>query len=42
MLLQGLVAGMIGPGPGLWLVTTIVGLAFLWLWLTMLHEAERG
>jgi Yip1 domain len=42
MLLQGLVAGMIGPGPGLWLMTTIVGLAFLWLWLTMLHEAERG
>lgn len=42
MLLQGLVAGMIGPGPALWLVTTVVGLAFLWLWLTMLHEAERG
>jgi hypothetical protein len=42
MLLQGLVAGMIGPGPGLWLVITLVGAAFLWLWLTMLHEAERG
>jgi hypothetical protein len=42
MLLQGLVAGMIGPGPALWLVTTAAGLAFLWLWLTMLHEAERG
>jgi hypothetical protein len=40
MLLQGLVAGMIGPGPGLWLVSGVVGIAFLWLWLTMLHEAE--
>ena len=42
MLLQGLVAGMIGPGPGYVLVSTLTGLAFLWLWLTMLHEAERG
>lgn len=42
MLLQGLVGGMIGPGPGLWLVSGLVGVAFLWLWLTMLHEAETG
>lgn len=42
MLLQGLVIGMIGPGPALWAVNILVGLAFLWLWLTMLHEAERG
>jgi hypothetical protein len=42
MLVQGLVAGMIGPGPGHWLVTLAVGLAFLWLWFNMLHEAERG
>ena len=42
MLLQGLVAGMVGAGPGLWLVNAAVGLGFLWLWLTMLHEAERG
>lgn len=42
MLLQGLVIGMIGPGPALWAVNIVVGLAFLWLWLTMLHEAERG
>lgn len=42
MLLQGMVGGMIGPGPGLWGVTSLVGLAFLWLWLTMLHEAEKG
>jgi hypothetical protein len=42
MLLQGLVAGMIGPGPGLWLIVVIVGLAFFWLWLTMLHEVEKG
>ncbi|MBA3908761.1 MAG: YIP1 family protein [Rhodobacter sp.] len=42
MLLQGLVAGIIGPGPALGLVTTVAGGAFLWLWLTMLHEAEHG
>lgn len=42
MLLQGLVAGMIGPGPALSLVTLAIGLGFLWLWFTLLHEAERG
>lgn len=42
LLLQGLVSGMIGPGPALRLVSSLVGLAFLWLWLTMLHEAELG
>ena len=41
MLLQGLTAGMIGQGPALWLVSGLVGVAFLWLWLTMLHEVER-
>lgn len=41
MLLQGLVAGMIGPGPALWAVNVVVGLAFLWLWILMLIEAER-
>jgi hypothetical protein len=41
-LLQGLVAGMIGPGPALTLVTVVVGVAFLWLWTTLLREAERG
>jgi hypothetical protein len=42
LLLQGLVAGMIGTGPGLWLVSLALAGSFLWLWLTMLHEAERG
>ncbi len=42
MLLQGMIAGMIGPGPAVWAVSTVVGVALLWLWLTMLHEAERG
>jgi hypothetical protein len=41
-LFQGLVAGMIGPGPSLTLVTVVVGVAFLWLWITLLREAERG
>jgi hypothetical protein len=40
MLLQGLVAGMIGAGPALWVVSAGVGIGFLWLWLTMLHEVE--
>ena len=42
MLLQGLVAGMIGSGPALTLVTLFAGVAFLWLWATLLHEAELG
>lgn len=42
MLLQGLVAGMIGPGPALTALTLGVGIAFLWLWATLLHEAERA
>jgi hypothetical protein len=42
MLLQGLVSGMIGPGPALSAVTLVVGIAFVWLWATLLHEAERG
>ncbi|MCU0902898.1 MAG: hypothetical protein MUE83_03365 [Tabrizicola sp.] len=42
MLLQGLVWGMIGPGPALSTLTIGIGIAFLWLWATLLHEAERG
>lgn len=41
MLLQGLVAGMIGPGSQLILVQICVALAFLWIWLSMLLVAER-
>lgn len=42
MLLQGLVSGMIGAGPALTLVSLLIGAAFLWLWATLLHEAEMG
>jgi hypothetical protein len=42
MLLQGLVAGMIGPGPQLSLVQALVGLGFVWIWISMLRVAERG
>lgn len=42
MLLQGLVAGMIGPGRQLDLVGLLVAAAFLWIWLAMLVEAERS
>ena len=41
MLLHGLVAGMIGPGAALTALSILVGLAFFWLWLTMLREVER-
>jgi hypothetical protein len=41
MLLHGLVAGFIGPGPGLTLVGTIVFAAFLWIWIAGLVAAER-
>lgn len=41
MLLQGLVAGIIGPGVQLTSVGWLVLLAFFWIWLSMLAEAER-
>lgn len=42
LLLQGLVGGMIGPGPAQTAVSVVTGVGFLWLWITMLHEAESG
>ena len=42
MLLQGLTAGMIGPGLQANLVAVMVGLGFMWIWISMLREAERG
>ena len=42
MLLQGMVAGMVGPGAGYWLVTGGLALAFFGFWGLMLHEVERG
>lgn len=42
MLFHGLVAGFVGQGVQLTLVGVAVFLAFLWLWLTLLVEAERG
>lgn len=41
MLLQGLVAGMIGQGTQLLLVQALVGVGFIWIWITMLTRAER-
>jgi hypothetical protein len=41
MLLQGLVKGMIGPGPALTLVSSATGVAFLLFWIINLIEAER-
>lgn len=40
MLLQGLVAGFIGPGPQLTAASLLTGGAFLWIWLNMLIEVE--
>ena len=42
MLLLGLVEGMIGPGPQLNATRILVGLAFLFLWITMMREEARG
>ncbi|GAB1363498.1 hypothetical protein MASR1M32_27340 [Rhodobacter sp.] len=42
MLLLGMVEAMIGPGRQLDATVVAVGVAFLVLWLLMLHEEERG
>jgi hypothetical protein len=42
MLFHGLVAGFIGQGTQLLVVGVLILLAFLWLWMTLLIEAERG
>ncbi|MEF3047710.1 YIP1 family protein [Pseudotabrizicola sp. L79] len=41
MLLQGLVAGMIGQGAAYGATTLLVGVAFFYLWLSMLYETEH-
>ncbi|SLN13517.1 Yip1 domain protein [Roseovarius litorisediminis] len=40
VLLHGLVAGFIGPGPALQLVGVIWCAIFLWFWISALREAE--
>ncbi len=42
MLFQGLVGGLVGPGPALTVTGAGVALAFLYLWANALIEAERG
>ncbi|WP_372574415.1 YIP1 family protein [Ruegeria jejuensis] len=42
LLLQGLVAGFIGPGPGLNLVGMIWIAVFFWFWIASLRQAERS
>ncbi|WP_371153330.1 YIP1 family protein [Jannaschia sp. 2305UL9-9] len=42
MLLHGLTAGFIGPGPALSLVGLIVLMAFLWIWIGGLTVVERA
>lgn len=41
MLLQGLVAGFVGPGPALGLVQVICGLGFLFIWGAGLSALAR-
>ncbi|MFN7223567.1 MAG: YIP1 family protein [Paracoccaceae bacterium] len=41
MLLQGLVAGLIGPSPGLTAVGVAAGVAFVVFWVMALIEVER-
>lgn len=40
MLLSGLVAGLVGPGPGLSALNLATFAAFLWFWLAGLRVAE--
>ncbi len=42
LLLNGLIEGMIGEGPGLQLVGFAWFIVFLWFWLSGLIEAERA
>lgn len=42
MLLHGLVMGFMGPGRGATLIGVLIGIGFLYIWLSMLAEAERG
>lgn len=41
MLLQGMVAGMIGPSPGLTAVSVLAGVAFVVFWALALIEVEH-
>jgi hypothetical protein len=42
MLFQGLVRGLVGPGPGLTLTGVVVLVVFLVIWVNALIEAERA
>ena len=42
LLLHGLVAGFVGPGPGLQLVGLIWLVVFVWFWIASLAQAERS
>ncbi|MDR0808339.1 MAG: YIP1 family protein [Gemmobacter sp.] len=42
LLLSGIVAGLIGPGPQLWCAGGLTFAAFLFQWLTTLMVAETG
>ena len=42
LLLNGLIEGFIGPGPGLQIVGFVWFAIFMWFWLSGLIEAERG
>ncbi|MBD0866132.1 MAG: YIP1 family protein [Rhodobacteraceae bacterium] len=41
LLLHGLIAGFIGPGPALWGVEVLWFCIFGWFWLATLRRAER-
>ena len=41
LLLYGLVAGLVGPSPGLQAVGILWCAAFLWFWISGLRQAER-
>lgn len=42
ILLNGLAAGFLGPGPAATAIGAAVGIGFVYLWISMLIEAERA
>lgn len=42
MLVQGLIAGLTGPGPLLSVMEGVVLAAFLWLWINAVRVVEKG
>lgn len=42
LLVYGLALGLVAPGPGSTIIGFVAGAVFLFFWMAMLREAERG